>query len=198
MDSIKELFHQHGFTPITPLDNPANYSRDKIPAEKLGEHIARGDYGLVDKADFVLANLSPWPPHPAGKHDEVPSADVGTVAEAAYALGKGKPVFTYTNNPLPYHERVKRMHGGKPFTTDPHIAEIKRSPDGMMVDMTGGFDLLMLPAISTISGGTHTTVSNATHPYEDLSGIEQALQDVKTYFKNISPTPKHAEQPAKS
>lgn len=183
MSRIKDLFHKYGFTPMLDETGDTGLDADKAQEDPAFK-IARDDFQMVDKADFIVANLTPWPPHPKGKHDQVASADVGTVAETAFALGRGKPIFTFTNNPVPYHERIRRMHGDHPLTPDPKDPDIKRSPDGVWVDTLGSFDNLMLPAIAPLSGGTHHTIPDATHPYEDLRGLELALKDAAHFFKH--------------
>ena len=54
---------------------------------------------IVEECDIVIANLTPF---------RGPSADAGTLVELGWFLGRGKPVFGYSNTALPFAERSRR------------------------------------------------------------------------------------------
>lgn len=109
---IRERVRQAGFIPLTPMDN-------ELPVESEGTAmralIFANNMELIHKADFVIANLTPF---------RGPSADAGTVWEVGCAYGLGKPVWGYSDTHTEYCSRVRE--------------------DGMSIEDFGGFDNLMI------------------------------------------------------
>jgi len=109
---IRERVRQAGFVPLTPMDN-------ELPEESEGAAmralIFANNMELIRKADFVIANLTPF---------RGPSADVGTVWEVGCAYGLGKPVWAFSDIHTEYFSRVRE--------------------DGMTIENFGGFDNLMI------------------------------------------------------
>jgi nucleoside 2-deoxyribosyltransferase len=69
-----------------------------VDGTKLTAHaIFEGNVALIEAADGVIANISPF---------RGPHCDVGTAWEMAYAVAKGKPVFAYSSDPRPLIERI--------------------------------------------------------------------------------------------
>jgi nucleoside 2-deoxyribosyltransferase len=58
----------------------------------------------MEKSDMIIANLTPF----AGA-----SADAGTLIEVGWFLGKGKPIFGYSNTPENFESRMRRQLGAK-------------------------------------------------------------------------------------
>lgn len=112
----KKVCQEHGFEGLYPLDNEITGAVSKYD---LGRKIYQANMGLIDSCDFVAANFEAF---------RGPSADVGTVFEAAYAKGCGKPVYVY-NRPAGYYK--DRVIGKLPH-------------DGLVVEDFGSFDNLML------------------------------------------------------
>jgi nucleoside 2-deoxyribosyltransferase len=54
--------------------------------------IFRKDLAMMGACDVVIANLTPF---------RGPSADAGTLVEVGWFLGRGRPVFGYSNAALP-------------------------------------------------------------------------------------------------
>jgi nucleoside 2-deoxyribosyltransferase len=91
----RELCIRYGVEGLFPLDNQIDIT---LPNASL--LIFRGNEAMMDKADAVIANLTPF---------RGPSADAGTVYELGYMAGRGKLVLGYSNDPAPYAERVGSM-----------------------------------------------------------------------------------------
>jgi len=80
---------------LYPLDNIIEGTTKK----ELSKNIFLANKKMIEKADYVIANLNPF------RSNTEP--DSGTVWEVGYALGLGKKVYGYINNPnLQYIERI--------------------------------------------------------------------------------------------
>ena len=55
---------------------------------------------MMERCDMIIANLTPF----AGA-----SADAGTLIEVGWFLGKGKPIFGYSNSPESFESRMRRQ-----------------------------------------------------------------------------------------
>jgi nucleoside 2-deoxyribosyltransferase len=85
---------RHGARGLYPLDNAVDLS-----AADASLAIFKGNEAMMDAADAIIANLTPF---------RGPSADAGTVYELGYMAGRGKICFAYSNDPTIYAERVAR------------------------------------------------------------------------------------------
>jgi nucleoside 2-deoxyribosyltransferase len=90
----RELCERHGFNGLFPLDNAVD-----LTATDASMQIFRANRAMMDEADAIIANLTPF---------RGPSADAGTVYELGYMAGRGKLCLGYSNDPASYHERVAR------------------------------------------------------------------------------------------
>jgi nucleoside 2-deoxyribosyltransferase len=106
----QELCLRHGLTGLFPLDNVID-----IAFRDASMRIFQANRGMMDEADAIVANLTPF---------RGPSADAGTVYELGYMAGRGKLCLGYSNDPLVYRDRVARTH-----TVQGH--------DGVLFDRTG-------------------------------------------------------------
>jgi nucleoside 2-deoxyribosyltransferase len=103
---------RHGVTGLYPLDNTVDLS-----AADASLSIFKGNEAMMDAADAIIANLTPF---------RGPSADAGTVYELGYAAGRGKLCLAYCNDPTPYYrDRVARIY------------DVTTSADGRLVDPDG-------------------------------------------------------------
>jgi nucleoside 2-deoxyribosyltransferase len=87
---------RHGLIGLYPLDNAIDTA-----AADASLAIFKGNEAMMDSADAIVANLTPF---------RGPSADAGTVYELGYMAGRGKLCFAYSNDPALYPERVARSH----------------------------------------------------------------------------------------
>ena len=80
-----EICARHGLTGLYPLDNAVD-----LAAGDASLAIFKGNEAMMDAADAIIANLTPF---------RGPSADAGTVYELGYMAGRGKLLFAYSNDP---------------------------------------------------------------------------------------------------
>src|SRR5262249_43646615 len=92
----RELCERHGCVGLFPLDNVVD-----LAAPDASAQIFRANRAMMDAADAIIANLTPF---------RGPSADPGTVYALGYMAGRGKLCFGYSNDPAHYHERVARTY----------------------------------------------------------------------------------------
>ncbi len=86
---------RYGLSSLYPLENTVDRS-----AADASLRIFRGNEAMMDAADAIIANLTPF---------RGPGADAGTVYELGYMAGKGKLCLGYSNDPSPYIDRVRRF-----------------------------------------------------------------------------------------
>ncbi|OAF02951.1 nucleoside 2-deoxyribosyltransferase [Bradyrhizobium centrolobii] len=84
-----------GLTGLYPLDNKID-----VTAADASRQIFCGNEAMMDEADAIIANLTPF--RGAG-------ADPGTVYELGYMAGRGKFCLAYSNDPAVYADRVGRF-----------------------------------------------------------------------------------------
>jgi nucleoside 2-deoxyribosyltransferase len=102
---------RHGVSGLYPLDNAIDPSADDASLR-----IFQGNEAMMDAADAIIANLTPF---------RGPSADAGTVYELGYMAGRGKICLAYSNDSASYRQRVARQY------------DVKTSPDGRLIDPEG-------------------------------------------------------------
>src|SRR3984957_13409544 len=89
-----ELCARFGLTGLYPLDTVID-----LTAKDATLRIFRSNEAMMDRADAVIANLTPF---------RGPSADAGTVYELGYMAARGKLCTGYSNVPGSYMDRVER------------------------------------------------------------------------------------------
>jgi nucleoside 2-deoxyribosyltransferase len=102
---------RHGLAGLYPLDNAVD-----LTARDASLAIFKGNQAMMDAADAIIANLTPF---------RGPSADAGTVYELGYMAGRGKLCYAYSNDPAAYAERVARF------------GDITKSGQGRLIDVDG-------------------------------------------------------------
>ena len=115
----------HGVSGLYPLDNAVD-----LAAADASLSIFKGNEAMMDAADAIIANLTPF---------RGPSADAGTVYELGYAAGRGKFCLAYSNDPTPYRDRVARLYDVT-VPTDGRLID----PEGLTVEDFGWPDNLMM------------------------------------------------------
>jgi nucleoside 2-deoxyribosyltransferase len=90
-----DLCARYGLTGLYPLDNKID-----LAAADASLQIFRGNEAMMNEADAVIANLTPF---------RGPGADAGTVYELGYMAGRGKLCLGYSNDPGLYAERVAEL-----------------------------------------------------------------------------------------
>src|SRR5246127_3097326 len=86
---------RHGAHGLYPLDNAVDLS-----AGDASLAIFKGNEAMMDAADAIIANLTPF---------RGPGADAGTVYELGYMAGRGKFCLAYSNDPAVYADRVREF-----------------------------------------------------------------------------------------
>src|SRR6202790_1812124 len=90
-----ELCARHGLIGLYPLDNAIDST-----ANDASMQIFRGNENMMNEADAIIANLTPF---------RGPSADAGTVYELGYMVGRGNLCLGYSNDPSSYADRVRKI-----------------------------------------------------------------------------------------
>jgi nucleoside 2-deoxyribosyltransferase len=119
-----EICARHGLSGIYPLDNTI----DRL-ASDISLRIFRANQAMMDEADAIIANLTPF---------RGPGADPGTVYELGYMAGRGKRCLGYSNDPGSYADRVRR------FTSVSAADGRLVDADGLTVEDFGLNDNLMM------------------------------------------------------
>src|SRR5450432_1091316 len=89
------LCRRHGLSGLYPLDNAVD-----LAARDASLKIFRGNEAMMNEADAIIANLTPF---------RGASADAGTVYELGYMAGHGKLCLGYSNDPSSYADRVRQF-----------------------------------------------------------------------------------------
>ena len=106
---------------------------------------------------MVIANLTPF---------RGPSADSGTLIEVGWFLGRGRPVFGYSNTATPFAERSRRQ-----------VLAVPDPMPGLAVEGFGLPDNLMIPG-AVLQGGGHPMVLPADgrdRPFDALDVFEACV-----------------------
>lgn len=123
------LTREAGLVPVTPGD--LTPPKLESPGD-LGTAISGIDETLMDSADAIIANLTPF---------RGICADPGTCFELGYMCAQGRPAFAYTNMRADNAERTRVFYGG---ATMRDTDGVERGPDGVMIEDMGFVDNLML------------------------------------------------------
>jgi nucleoside 2-deoxyribosyltransferase len=151
------LCERYGAVRLFPLDNAVD-----LTAATASMQIFRGNRAMMNEADAIIANLTPF---------RGPSADAGTVYELGYMAGRGKLCLGYSNDPLSYHDRVaqtQRISNSEGILLDKAglVVENFNLVDNLMI--VHGLDLhgcpLVIPDIAPAD------------PWHDLAAFETCLR----------------------
>jgi nucleoside 2-deoxyribosyltransferase len=147
----------HGLTGLYPLDNTVDLS-----AADASLAIFRGNEAMMDAADAIIANLTPF--RGAG-------ADPGTVYELGYAAGRGKLCLGYSNDPTVYAERLR--HFTDVTSLDGHLVDA----EGLTVEDFGLSDNLMLMhALDCYGSALVTPRARPADIWHDLAAFETCVR----------------------
>ena len=156
------LTRDAGLAPVSPGD--LEFPRTDSPAE-LGLAISKIDERLMDSADAIIANLTPF---------RGIAADPGTCFELGYMCAQGKLAFAYTNVRADNALRTRSYYNGR---TERDEAGLERGPDGILVEDMGFIDNLMLHGGVLNRGGT-VVVGDAAEDrlYTDMAAFRSVLE----------------------
>ena len=96
-----EICRRLGLRGLPPLNEDAETAATEL---EVWQAIYEKDVAMMEKSDIIIANLTPF----AGA-----SADAGTLIEVGWFLGKGKPIFGYSNTPENFESRMRKQLGAK-------------------------------------------------------------------------------------
>ena len=151
-----EICARHGIIGRTPLNEDVDRTADMSDAA-FAMAIFHKDVAMMEACDIIIANLTPF---------RGASADSGTLVELGWFLGRGRPIFGYSNSATLFAERSRKHVEATP---DPH--------PGLVVHGFGLPDNLMIPS-AVLRGGGHPMVVPADGkdcPFDALDVFEHCV-----------------------
>ena len=94
-----EICRRFGLHGLPPLDQDVETTANTLDVWKS---IYEKDIAMMERSDIIIANLTPF----GGA-----SADAGTLIEVGWFLGRGKPIFAYSNTSESFEQRMRRQLG---------------------------------------------------------------------------------------
>ncbi|HKU05614.1 MAG TPA: nucleoside 2-deoxyribosyltransferase [Bradyrhizobium sp.] len=154
----QDICRRHGVTGLYPLETAVD-----LAASDASLQIFRGLEAMMDAADAIIANLTPF---------RGPGADPGTVYELGYMAGRGKPCFGYCNDPAPYAERVARFTKVT-ASSDNRLIDC----DGLTVENFGLPDnLMMIHALELHGSPLVVPQTRSADIWHDLASFEACVR----------------------
>lgn len=163
LDRKIALTRAAGLVPVSPGDFVVPPQPSK---REFGRAISEIDEKMMDSADAIIANLTPY-------HGV--SADVGTCYELGYMCAQGKLAYGYTNVVADMRTRTTTHHDGDVFTDANGRLRGKR--DGLAVEDVDMADNLMMQGGIERRGGRvliHDAAPGAI--YTDTTAFEACLR----------------------
>ena len=133
-----EICEQYGLEGLAPLNEDVA-SLEGMSQEDAWTTIYRKDIAMMEAWDLVIANLTPF---------RGASADSGTLIEVGWFLGRGRPVFGYSNSVTPFAERCRQQVAAWPDPLPGLSVEGFGLPDNLMIQgaaVQGGGEPVVLP-----------------------------------------------------
>ena len=133
-----ELCARHGIEGVSPLNEDVA-SLQAMGDEDAWAAIYRKDIAMMEACDMVIANLTPF---------RGASADSGTLIEVGWFLGRGRPVFGYSNSATLFAERCRQQVAAQPDPLPGLSVEGFGLPDNLMIQgaaVQGGGHPVVLP-----------------------------------------------------
>lgn len=138
---------RHGLLALAPLNEDVA-SLAAMPEEEAWRAIYAKDIAMMEAADLAIVNLTPF---------RGASADAGTLVELGWFLGRGKPVFAYSNTATLFAARS--------------AAQVAAVPDPVPGLAIGGFGLpdnLMIAGAVEQAGGCPILLPERDLPFDSL------------------------------
>ena len=133
----RDLCAAHGLEGIAPFNPNLDLNR---PAAELWRAIYADDLRMMRESDAILANLTPF---------RGASADAGTLLELGWFLGRGKPIFGYSNCAALFCDRSQAQQRALPGQMSAVAVEDFGLPDNLMVpgavEWGGGLAMTLPP-----------------------------------------------------
>ncbi len=151
-----DICARHGIQGLAPA-NEDIAGLHALPDAEAWAAIYRKDIAMMEGCAMVIANLTPF---------RGPSADSGTLIEVGWFLGRGRPVFGYSNTAALFAERSRR-----------HVLAVPDPMPGLAVEGFGLPDNLMIPG-AVLQGGGYPMVLPADgqdRPFDALDVFEACV-----------------------
>jgi len=147
---------RHGIEGCPPLNEDIEAAA-LLPADQAWRAIFAKDVSMMESADIIIANLTPF---------RGASADAGTLVELGWFLGRGRPVFGYSNSARPFADRSRALVAVQP---DPM--------PGLAVEGFGLPDNLMIPGAVLQGGGMPIVLptDGRDRAFDDLEMFERCV-----------------------
>jgi nucleoside 2-deoxyribosyltransferase len=127
---------RYGIQGLPPLNEDIAALAEMHESE-AGLAIFRKDVEMMEAADIIIANLTPF---------RGASADAGTLVEIGWFMGRGKPIFGYSNTATSFTDRSRAQLDALPDPMAKLAVEGFGLPDNLMVPgavLTGGLAMLL-------------------------------------------------------
>lgn len=185
-DEIKEakrkIAENQGIIPLFPLDNVVRdlFFQKSLTKSQKGLIISKANEILMDKADGIIANITPY---------NGPSLDVGTAVEIGYMRKAQKPIECYTNSPVNFLNRVKSWLKSQNIETyKDKFSAIRDNKHNMMLEDFGDdiVDNIMVDGAYTLSGGGLSKPLKKMKDkdlYKSLEQFERAVKRMVNGFR---------------
>lgn len=151
-----DICARHGIEGLPPLNEDVA-ALQAMGAEEAWATIYRKDIAMMEACSLVIANLTPF---------RGASADSGTLIEVGWFLGRGLPVFGYSNSATPFDERSRAQ-----------VAAVPDPLPGLSVEGFGLPDNLMVQG-AAVQGGGHPVVvpgDGRDRPFDSLEMFEACV-----------------------
>ena len=147
---------RHGIEGCPPLNEEIE-ALVHLPPDEAWRAIYAKDVAMMEAADLVIANLTPF---------RGASADAGTLVELGWFLGRGRPAFGYSNSAQPFDARSRALVAVQP---DPM--------PGLAVEGFGQPDNLMIPGAVLQAGGVPMVLpeDGRDHAFDALETFERCV-----------------------
>jgi nucleoside 2-deoxyribosyltransferase len=130
------ICERYGIRGLPPLNEDIAALAEMHESE-AGLAIFRKDIEMMEAADIIIANLTPF---------RGASADAGTLVEIGWFMGRGKPIFGYSNTATSFTDRSRAQVAALPDPMAGLAVEGFGLPDNLMVPgavLTGGLAMLL-------------------------------------------------------
>jgi nucleoside 2-deoxyribosyltransferase len=134
-----EICAQHGIVGRTPLNEDIQRTAG-MSDEAFARAIFRKDLAMMEGCDIAIANLTPF---------RGTSADSGTLVELGWFLGRGRPIFGYSNSATLFVDRSRAQVDAMPDPLPGIVVEGFGLPDNLMIPcavLHGGGLTMMVPS----------------------------------------------------